>query len=169
LRDQLNPVLQTLNATIHSIEGYYHTPQRKQWYNQDRSIIFRAGQNENSFDIRPFSSEHSFEPADLILDAHILGKTLIESYLCDDDPTEWDTSGHVRTSGGATALLTNTRQQVYQSFEFQQWIDRYQVNRFQLAADFPLGNFINGDLSRLATLSEDANFVNFSCEIDIKF
>lgn len=167
LTNYLNPILQELNTTIHNLEGYYETPQKKRWNNQGREISIRAGSDQLSFDISPFRYCHSYNPADVILDAHILGKTLIEGFMCNDNPDNWDTSGHVRTSGGANIMLTDCRQQIYNSPEFEKWLSNYRVDSSKVFADFPLGNFVPGDKERLINLSLDPQFKKLVCEIGI--
>jgi hypothetical protein len=167
LRNRLNPIFQRLNMLIHNIECFYETPQKKQWDNRGKEINFRLEKNEISFDMLPFIYNHTTEPTDLILDAHILGKTLLESYICNDNPDHWDTSGHVRTSGGAVALLSTHRRTIYQQPEFKAWLTQHGLDQSKILADFSLGNFVNNDLKRLEQLSLDQNFNNLSCEIDI--
>jgi hypothetical protein len=167
LRDRLNPIFQRLNMLIHNLEFFYETPQRKQWNNQGKELNFRLEKNEISFDILPFTHNHTTEPADLILDAHILGKTLLESYICNDNPNNWDTAGHVRTSGGSVAIMSNHRRNIYQQPEFKAWLTQHGISQTNILADFSLGNFVNNDLKRLEQLSLDSNFNNLSCEIDI--
>ena len=167
LQYHVDPILQELNNVIHNIERFCETPQKKQWNRQGREIAIRTDSNQLSFDISPFRYCHSYAPADVILDEHILGKTLIESFMCDDNPGNWDTAGHVRTSGGATIMLTNHRQQIYNSPEFNQWLSNHRVDRLKVVADFSLGYFVPGDKDRLFKLSLDSEFENLLCEIGI--
>ena len=167
LQAHLNPILQELNNTIHQIEGYYETSQKKHWDRQGKELTIRADGDQISFDITPFRYCHSYDPADVILDAHILGKTLIESFMCNDNPDNWDTSGHARTSGGATIMLTDCRQQIYNSPEFNQWLSDHGVDRSKVLADFPIGNFVQGDKDRLIKRALDLQFKNLLCEIGI--
>ena len=167
LTAHINPILQNLNNIIHQLEEFYETPQKKQWNRQGREIAIQTDSNQLSFDISPFRYCHSYEPADVIVDDHILGKTLIENFMCNDNPNNWDTSGHVRTSGGAIIMLNDCRQQVYNSPEFNQWLSDYRVDSSKVFADFPLGNFIPGDKDRLIKLSLYPEFKKLVCEIDI--
>jgi hypothetical protein len=149
LRQEINPWLQQLNTSIHFLEQYVPTPQKIQWHNVGKELFVCANGSEISYDIMPFCHCHTYHHADLILDPHILGKTLIESFMCDDNPASWDTSGHVRTSGGACFILDDHRQRIYQSPEFYAWLNKHGIHPDQANADVPLGNFKSGHQQQL--------------------
>lgn len=167
LQIKLNEILQQINILIHSIENYFPTPQKQQWQGQITEVHMYSNGDSTSYDISPFRECHSYEQADLVLDSHILGKTLIESFMCNDNPKTWDTSGHVRTSGGCVFLLTDHRQQIYNSNEFAQWLADHQTNKESQFADLPLGNLIPGHRGRLNTLLTDTMFNSYKCEIGL--
>ena len=163
---QLNPLLDDLNENVHHIETYFSTAQKIKFRNIGPELHLRCT-NGTSFDIKPFNRYHSFEHADLILDAHILGKTLIESYMCNDNPNHWDTSGHSRTTGGCIFLLDDTRAQIYSSEDFTNWLTAHNLTKKQALADFPLGNCRSGDKECLINFIKDPNFNVHSCKIEI--
>jgi hypothetical protein len=151
----LDKILQELNNNIHELEGYLPTDHKSKYSGLQNEIWALNNGRELGYDIFPFRQYHSYEPADLILDGYILGKTLMESFACDDDPTSWDTAGHMRTNGGAIIQLTTTRQEIYNSSEFYNWLQRHGVEKYQKYADFPLGYFVAGHRSKLESLSTD--------------
>ena len=165
LQITLNEIFQQLNILIHAIENYFPTPQKQQWQGCGKEIHLHSNGDSTSYDIAPFRGCHSYERADLVLDSHILGKTLIESFMCNDNPAHWDTSGHVRTSGGCVFLLTDHRQQIYNSNEFIEWLSSHQTSKQKQFADLPLGNLIAGHRDRLDTLLTDNMFNKYTCEI----
>jgi hypothetical protein len=167
LRNTLDPILQTLNFRIHQIEIYIPTEHKVSWSNQGNEVVLCAENDALSYDIAPFKHCHTFEHADLILDSHILGKTLIESFMCNDDPVTWDTTGHVRTSGGVSITLNNYRQDIYNSNQFKKWLDAHNTSKDNLCADFPLGNFVSGHKQKLEVLSNDPNFIKYSCKVEL--
>lgn len=167
LQARANSLLQTLNSHVHFIESYVATPNKiKYSVNQNLEIYLFNDGKELGYDMFPFRQYHSYDHADLILDPYILGKTLIESFLCDDDPSHWDTTGHVKTNGGACILLDNHRQRLYGSQEFNQWLDRHRVNKNSRFADFPLGNFVPGHKQKLQALKKGLG--SYNCSVSIK-
>jgi hypothetical protein len=90
-------------------------------------------------DMTPYVEYHSWDHADVILDQLILGKTIMQSFLDNDDPRHWDTSGHTSTFGGCKLVYGDYRQQIYRSDIFQQWLDKNNISRDQCRSDFPIG------------------------------
>lgn len=148
-----NNLLSELNSLIHQLEEFVPT-NNKITFGNSGSEIWAHANSLMSYDIFPYRQYHSFEPADLILDAHILGKTLLASFACEDNPSNWDTNGHMRTSGGAIILLENQRTEIYANQKFDQWLLDHGTNKNAKLADFPLGNFVTGHRAKLASLMQ---------------
>ena len=165
-QSKINQWLQDLNYLIHELECYLPTPHKLKYAHLGNEIHAVPEGSEFSYDIFPFRSYHSYEPADLILDGHILGKTLMESFMCHDSPTSWDTSGHVRTSGGAVMLLSQHRSQIYQSDKFRAWLEQHNTNQHARYADFPLGNLVPGHGGRMEALKSQVH--RYFCEVSIQ-
>lgn len=167
-RPAIDQRLQRINDIIHEIEYYMPTRQKQQW-NRSIKELWLECPGQQSFDIDPYRwNHHGFEHADLVLDAHILGKTLIESYYCDDNPTHWDTMGHTHTSGGCVMLLNDTRSKIYASDEFNSWLKTNNTNKDRTFGDWPLGMFAPGYRDRAIRL-HNTNMSNYSCTVDIAF
>lgn len=150
--NEIHDLLDKLNLNIHELELYLPTDIKISHEKSLSEVLtFSTGL---SYDIFPLRQYHSYEPADLILDGHILGKTLIESFRCQDDPNSWDTRGHMRTSGGAIMILENFRQEIYNSKDFSDWLDQHGTNKHRTYADFPLGNFVPGHKQKLKSLAQ---------------
>jgi hypothetical protein len=164
---ELNGILNKLNEEIHTLENFIPT-ENKLIYNKIRTpeIWTINHGDELGYDILPFRHYHSYEPADLILDSYILGKTLLESFRCNDNPTCWDTCGHVRTNGGACMLLGNGRQELYNSDAFNKWLADYGITKEQSMADFPLGNFVSGHKNKLISLQSE--LYKYYCQVEIQ-
>jgi hypothetical protein len=165
---RLDPILQKLNLQIHQLERYVSTVNKEVW-NTPTAQELHIKSDEISFDIKPFHNCHTFDYADIVLDAHILGKNLIESFLCDDQPIHWDTSGHVRTAGGCNFLLSDYRQRIYNSPEFADWLKRNDTSRENVFANFPIGNWLAGEKNKLNNMLAklENNVYNTKCKIDI--
>jgi hypothetical protein len=108
-----------------------------------------------------FRNYHSPEFANLILGPQILGKTLLQSFLDQDDPNDWDTSGHYVNNGYLMLLNKPHRQEIYNSDIFKNWLRDHGVSPDQMYYDFPIGNITNKeDLERVYTyiLSHQGQF-----------
>lgn len=106
-------------------------------------------------DMTPYANYHSWDHADVILDQLILGKTVMQSFLDNDDPNHWDTSGHSSTFGGCKLVHGDYRQRIYRSDVFQQWLDKNNTAMDQCRADFPIGNVNPGYRSVLDAVFSD--------------
>lgn len=166
-QDNIDKITGRLNIAIHKFESFVPTTQKLNYVNGGTEIICDTGR-ALGYDLAPHRHCHSFEHADLIMDAYILGKTLIESFVNDDDPVHWDTSGHVRTNGGCVFLMTNLRERIYQSAEFESWMHQHNTRHDRLYADMPLGMFAPGSRSRMEQLIAMSNFTQLDCKITIQ-
>jgi hypothetical protein len=150
----LDNLLQNLNSVIHELEQYLPTRIKVAHGRPGTEVWAIASGLELSYDIFPLRQYHSYEPADLIIDGHILGKTLLESFKCLDMPTSWDTRGHMRTNGGASLILEPFRQEIYNSKDFIEWLTQHGTDKNQCFGDFPLGYFVSGHKQKLKQLSQ---------------
>lgn len=99
----------------------------------------------------------------VLLDKSILGKCPLQSFFDDDDPTADDCTGRLGSFGGFVIELDNMRHQVYQSTEFKNWLQKYQLDVTELPCEFPIGyvketNVI--DLTKLKNKSVYKDFKN---------
>jgi hypothetical protein len=93
---------------------------------------------------------HTPEFANLILGPQILGKTLLQSFLDQDDPNNWDTSGHYSNNGYLILMNKPYRKEIYNSDVFKNWLIKHGVTPDQMYYDFPIGNVTNiQELDRL--------------------
>lgn len=84
---------------------------------------------------------------DVILTSEILGKTILRSYLDDDNPHHWDTSGHYTSLGGLQIQFRPTRSEIYRSQDFASW---YGPKTDRIYFDYPIGMIPNkNDLNGL--------------------
>jgi hypothetical protein len=103
---------------------------------------------------------HSFEPADLILDAAIHGKSTLQSFIDNDTPNHWDTTGHYITHGGCNIVTSNWRQKIYSSSEFDEWTKKNNTDISQLTGDYPLGIIRKKDKIFLNQLAQGHTLLN---------
>lgn len=156
----VNKPLLELNQLIHEFESVCITQRRIEHNNLAKELLIEADGGEFGYDIKPFRDHHSFNHTDVIINSYILGKSLIESYLCNDDPNAWDTSGNIRTNGGCVFLLTDCRSQLYQSAEFRDWLMDHNCGYQNTQADFPIGKFMPGQHQKAEKIYELARTNN---------
>lgn len=96
---------------------------------------------------------HSKDHYDIILSDQILGKSILGSYLNNDNPSDWDTSGHHCANGSLFVQTSDFRQKIYNLPHFKRWL----ANHSNLTPwyDFPIGNVVNRD--KLKELSDYLN------------
>jgi hypothetical protein len=138
---QIIQLLQDLNHCVHQMEHYCTRSHGDIVTDSLVEIkLYRATEFNASgwVDLTPYRQYHSDQPCDVILGSEVLGKTLLQSYIDGDDPTDWDTSGHHYSAGGLQICLNNTRQQIYNSDHFQSWLSKHSA--VDLYYDFPIGN-----------------------------
>jgi hypothetical protein len=163
---KIDKILHEVNDLVHQLETYLGTDIKLIYGNTNTEIRASNDGRELGYDIFPFRHYHSYEPADLILDPYILGKTLIESFACNDDPSSWDTNGHMRTNGGSIMLLDTLRSKIYNSKEFIEWLNQYGLEKSSKLADFPLGNFVPGHRNKLEILTKHLH--KYSVQVHIQ-
>lgn len=151
--------LHELNQIVHKLEQCF-----REWPNPQLGVCgvemnFAAGVDNHGFatefvDLTPYREYHSWESADLILDQAVHGKTTMQSFLDNDDPKNWDTTGHHMSWGGCKLVKSYHRQEIYQDDLFQQWMNQNNVTHSTLVGDFPLGNIVNRDQSVIDRIFE---------------
>jgi len=120
-----------------------------------------------SVDLEPFVGCHSFQQADLILDQAIHGKSTMQSFLDNDDPKHWDTTGHHLSHGGCKLVTSTNRSAIYQSNEFKQWMANNNVDYQTVLGDFPLGQIRNKDQTLLDLMASPAFRID-STDVDFE-
>jgi hypothetical protein len=142
------PMLDKLNLHVHELERYIARGPDDIPVDQIEEIKLYHSTDYMSdawCSLADYQQYHSDQHYDVILSSEILGKTLLQSYLDQDNPGDWDTSGHYSSAGGLQITYLPTRQTIYQSHSFQQWLQQHQVDPDQLRYDFPIGNIQDRD------------------------
>jgi hypothetical protein len=141
-------MLDKLNLYVHELELYIARGPEDIPVDQIEEIKLYQSTDYNSdgwCSLADYQQYHSDQHHDVILSSEILGKTLLQSYLDQDDPSDWDTSGHYSSAGSLQITYLPTRQTIYQSHSFQQWLQQHQVAPDRLCYDFPIGNIQDRD------------------------
>ena len=157
--DPKNPVLATEFHWLHELNQIVHRlePSIGEWPKfalgkPGWEFNFPPAMNEHGFGagkIEVKREYHSWEHADLILDQAVHGKTTMQSFIDNDDPKDWDTTGHHISWGGCKLVNGTYRQEIYQGPAFQEWMNRNGVTKQDLWGDYPLGNIVNKDPAQM--------------------
>lgn len=154
--------LETINYYIHDIELY--VPRCAKDLVVDKIQEIKLWQNtlagtQNWLNLESHRQFHSDQYCHVILTSEVLGKTILQSYLDNDDPNDWDTSGHYASAGGLQICCSNTRQQIYQSDGFKKWLSDNRMNHQDVYYDFPVGNI--RDIDKFQQFVHSSNFKDF--------
>jgi hypothetical protein len=150
---QVEALLQDLNSCVHNMEAYCcRAPNGIVVDKLEEIKLYHPNDHGTSlwFNLEPYKQYHTQEYCDVILSSEILGKTVLQSYIDQDDPMDWDTSGHYTSAGGVQIVLDDSRQKIYQSADFKQWLAKH--NATNLYYDFPIGRVL--DRSKLERIRQ---------------
>jgi len=87
----------------------------------------------------------------VLLSGSITGKSILESFLTNDNPTLKDCTGRTISHGGFVIDLNNSRSKIYQSTEFRSWYNKFSLTS-PLPLEFPIGHVINPEKLSLVKL-----------------
>lgn len=164
--------LHELNQIVHILEQNIPNWLNNKLQQNGREFNLPANVDTHGFgvgyvDLTQHRQHHSWEHADLILDQAVHGKTTMQSFIDNDDPKHWDTTGHHMSWGGCKIVCGTYRQEIYQSPLFCNWMDRNAVTRQDLWGDYPLGNIVNRDEAQLNRIFQRQNRDLLSAELII--
>jgi hypothetical protein len=168
---KVNAILSEINRCVHELELYMPAARDHQLksfveihieydsYNNQWSNPQWWHMQESWRDLHTTADQHF----DVLLTSEILGKTILKSYLDDDDPHHWDTSGHYDSLGGLQIQFGPYRKSVYQSQDFQDWYGRPTTDAFY---DYPIGNVVDRDqLMLLSDLLDKSRYYALSVPV----
>lgn len=145
-------LLHDLNQLVHKWENHLLEWPKKDLGKYGQGIAINLTPEKNAQGSAPFivltddqREYHSFDVADLILDQSVHGKTTLQSFIDNDDPNHWDTTGHWITHGGCKLVLNQWEQHVYDGKEFATWLDNNNTTKIQLKGNYPLGKIRDRD------------------------
>lgn len=146
--------LHELNQIVHELETGICSWTRTELQQTGQELnllpdLDAHGFGVGSVDLTPHRQYHSWEHADLILDQAVEGKTTMQSFIDNDNPKHWDTTGHHMSWGGCKIVCGTYRQEIYQGPVFREWMDRNAVTQQDLWGDYPLGNIVSRDEAQL--------------------
>jgi len=78
----------------------------------------------------------------VIMSEEIQGKSYLRAFIDNDDPTKLDVTGRYGSYGGFIIDTNQDRKSVYESLEFNNWLDEYGLDKKNLLLEWPLGHVI---------------------------
>ena len=164
-----------INEAVHKIE-HYCTNETRQKYSKFNKLLHINLPGFN-YHLNTTHSWHEFvkedyqyhtwnSESDVIFNAEILGKTILCSFLDEDDPNYFDTSGHNGWWGSFLILANNARQNIYKSDDFNDWLKKHGVskNSENIHGDFPIGKVVATSELDIRKLDNVNNISNCSIE-----
>jgi hypothetical protein len=94
----------------------------------------------------------------VIMTEEIQGKSYLRAFIDNDDPTKLDVTGRYGSYGGFFIDTNNDRKTIYESQEFINWLDQYNLKKEDLPLEWPLGQVTDSSLE-LKSFSQ-SNFVD---------
>jgi len=151
--------LHEINQVVHQLENHVYEWPKQELGQVGWDLNLQPEMDCHGFgigfvDLAPHQQYHTWDHADLILDQAIHGKSTMQSFIDNDDPKNWDTTGHHISWGGCKLVNKNFRPAVYQGSLFQQWMSSNGVTHQDLWGDYPLGNIVNRDQTQLDRIFE---------------
>lgn len=144
-------ILEKINIAVHSLEFVTVTEHKKilkkyplnfLWFGRCNSPVIPIEFDQLAYQENYRYFEYDQHPL-VLLDGSILGKSILQSFLDDDDPTCKDCTGRTLSHGGFVIDLNTSRKQIYESTEFLSWANSYNLKNMPL--EFPIGYVVNPD------------------------
>jgi len=105
-----------------------------------------------------FQKSYTNSYPNVIMSEEIQGKSYLRAFIDNDDPTKLDVTGRYGSYGGFFIDTNNDRKTIYESQEFNDWLDQYNLKKENLPLEWPLGQVIDSSLE-LKRFSQ-SNFVD---------
>lgn len=115
-----------------SMKALHVIPKKRFWFNFE-NLSYEANQN--------FLSSEDCIP--VVLDDSILGKSFLQSFVTNDDPTCQDCTGRLGSHGGFYIDFNNDRKKLYKSTLFLNWLKKYKLNPTTVPYEFLIGYVSN--------------------------
>jgi hypothetical protein len=159
-RQNFKNFIEQINASVHFLENFTETKNRKildalplnsvyimtqnRVVNLDTWCQFSLDEQEENYKYLQYLE--CGQPL-VLLDNSILGKSYLQNFLEDDDPTNEDCTGREGSHGGLIIDTNHNRQKIYSSDKFQTWADHYSLKN--IPYEFAIGNVIDRDYSEM--------------------
>ena len=96
--------------------------------------------------LNEFQKSYTNDYPNVVMTEEIQGKSYLRAFIDNDDPTKLDVTGRYGSYGGFFIDTNNDRKMIYESQEFKNWLDLYDLKKEDLPLEWPLGQVINCSL-----------------------
>jgi hypothetical protein len=121
---------------IRKIVDNSHTPYNVKWY----SLMSRGNYHYN-YDFM----NHTEQNIVCLMDS-ILGKSVLTSFINDDNPSLPDCTGRFITQGEFIIYPNRSLHELYQSNQFKSWLDKYNMNIDETPLEVAIGHIVESSI-----------------------
>jgi hypothetical protein len=159
-RQHFKNCIEQINASVHFLESFTDPENRKILDTLPLNSIIIISQNNiaNHDTWCQFSHDEQQENYKylqylecnqplVLLDNSITGKSYLQNFLENDDPTNEDCTGREGSHGNLIIDTNDNRQKIYSSDKFQAWADHYGLKN--IPYEFAIGSVIDCDYSEM--------------------
>jgi len=175
-RDELNPIdsnfytttknrqhfqncIDQINAAVHFLENFTDPENRKILDALPLGLIYiiqnRITNNDTWCQFSYDEQQENYKYLQriqcnqplVLLDNSITGKSYLQNFLENDDPTSEDCTGRIGSHGNLIIDTNDNRQKIYSSDKFQAWADHYNLEK--IPYEFAIGAVIDCDYSEM--------------------
>jgi hypothetical protein len=159
-RQHFKNCIEQINASVHFLESFTDPENRKILDTLPLNFVYVMTQNHiaNLHTWCQFSLDEQKENYKylqylecgqplVLLDNSITGKSYLQNFLEDDDPTSEDCTGREGSHGSFIIDTNDNRQKIYASDKFQAWADYYNLKN--IPYEFAIGTVIDCDYSEM--------------------
>jgi len=143
-------LIDQINKHVHFLERYTIPTVNRKFVNENYPLecLYFEILEENfekylNFDSIEYQNNYNFLNLDyeniVTLDASILGKSILQSFMEQDDPTKKDCQGRHCSAGGFMIYTDNQLKKIYTSTQFQNWIKEYNLESSKIPYEFSIG------------------------------
>lgn len=143
-------LIDRINRHVHFLDIYTIPEKNRKFVNENyplECLYFEIKESDYRkylhFNTKEYQNNYKFLDLNyeniVTLDASILGKPILQSFLEHDDPTCWDCQGREYSAGGFMIYTDNQLKKIYTSTQFQNWIKKYNLESHKIPYEFPIG------------------------------
>lgn len=154
--DEFYAIIDKINVAVHNLEQYT-APEPTKKFVLDNKIVPAGIWIENRqvpviyLEIEEYLHNYKFqldqEDYPVVVPADILGKSVLHSYLDNDNPLESDCLGRSELGFNLFIDINNNRRKLYNSQDFKNWANKYGTTPTSLPLEFQIGHLRNSNLN----------------------
>lgn len=144
-------IIDPINLSVHQIEKFVPATENKRFVKEHYPLETFYFENNSTNILNQWLEFNEKEQKDnfnffltpdkpiVFLAANILGKSVLQSFLDEDDPSARDCTGRKGSYGSFCIDFTNIRKELYTSNKFSEWISYHNLDPAKVPFEFPIG------------------------------